>query len=141
MKTTAFAIALLIGSAAAAQVATTQVTPLPDAMAGQSDIVPPITTTVQTDPAANAAATPTMVAPDNRAPERDARGIAVVSDPATAPAGFNQTPGVPAAMGGPFVEAPADALATRPASEPYPACSRTVTDNCVQAYERGRAPR
>ena len=30
--------------------------------------------------------------------------------------------------------------ATQPADASYPACSRTVTDNCVQTYERGRSP-
>ena len=29
------------------------------------------------------------------------------------------------------------ALAPRPAAGEYPACSRTVTDSCVQTYERG----
>ena len=30
------------------------------------------------------------------------------------------------------------AFAARPADQEYPACSRTVTDNCVQTYERRR---
>lgn len=80
------------------------------------------------------------VAPGNSAPERDARGIPVVSDPATAPAGANQAP--PA--GAQAVPAPnqQQVFSTQPATEEYPACSRTVTDNCVQAYERGsRRPR
>ena len=72
------------------------------------------------------------VAPGNEAPERDARGIPVVSDPATAPAGFNQPP-QPGGTGA----SPTATPATQPATEDYPACSRTVTDNCVQAYERG----
>jgi len=34
------------------------------------------------------------------------------------------------------------AFATRPATTEYPPCSRTVTDSCVQTYERGvRRPR
>ncbi|MGQ0589318.1 MAG: hypothetical protein ACT4N8_07290 [Sphingosinicella sp.] len=75
------------------------------------------------------------VAPGNSAPERDARGIPVISDPATAPPGFNEPPQV----GG--TGAPANARpAPQPATEDYPVCSRTVTDNCVQAYERGRSP-
>ena len=75
------------------------------------------------------------VAPANTAPERDARGIPVISDPATAPAGFNEAPQV----GG--TGAPANARpAPQPATEDYPICSRTVTDNCVQSYERGRSP-
>jgi len=76
-------------------------------------------------------------APGNSAPERDARGIPVVSDPAEVPAGFNQ----PAAVGGTGVS-PEARPAPQPASETYVACSRTVTDNCVQTYERGvRRPR
>lgn len=80
------------------------------------------------------------VAPANDNPERDARGIAVVSDPATAPAGTNEAVTVPA--GATVVVAPNQqaAFATRPADQEYPACSRTVTDNCVQTYERGRSP-
>ena len=78
----------------------------------------------------------TTVAPGNSAPERDARGIPVISDPAQAPPGFNQPP-QPGGTG-----APANATPTpQPATEDYPACSRTVTDNCVQTYERARAPR
>ncbi len=81
-------------------------------------------------------APPTTVAPGNSAPQRDARGIPVISDPAEAPAGFNQPP----QPGGTGV--PANATPTpQPATENYPACSRTVTDNCVQSYERGRGPR
>ena len=79
-------------------------------------------------------------APDNSAPQRDARGIPVVSDPAEVPAGANQNTPVP--PGATFVPNPnqQQVLAPRPATEDYPACSRTVTDNCVQTYERGRGP-
>ncbi|WP_324750621.1 hypothetical protein SH591_03970 [Sphingomonas sp. LY54] len=79
------------------------------------------------------------VAPGNQAPERDARGIPVVSDPATAPAGTNQMtpvpPGAQVQLGG------SGAFATQAGSDTYPACSKTVTDNCVQSYERGARPR
>jgi hypothetical protein len=75
---------------------------------------------------------PTTVAPGNTAPERDARGIPVISDPAVAPPGFNQPPQV----GGTGV--PANATPAPMADNgPTPPCSRTVTDNCVQTYERG----
>ena len=105
MKSIILAAALLTGGAALAQ------TTAPAAQPGQT------------------------VAPANTAPERDARGIPVISDPATAPAGWNEGPRV----GG--TGAPADARpAPQPATEDYPVCSRTVTDNCVQAYERGRGP-
>ena len=81
------------------------------------------------------------VTPGNDSPERDARGIPVVSDPATAPPGTNQVVSVPS--GTQTVPAPNQqaAFATRPADQEYPACSRTVTDNCVQTYERGSRPR
>jgi hypothetical protein len=79
-------------------------------------------------------------APANTAPERDARGIPVVSDPAEVPAGANQA--TPIAPGSVFTPNPnqAQVFTPRPSTENYPACSRTVTDNCVQSYERGRSP-
>ena len=85
----------------------------------------------------SAAVAQETVAPANDSPERDARGIAVISDPATAPAGTNTPVTVPA--GAVVVPNPNQqaAFAARPADQEYPACSRTVTDNCVQAYERG----
>jgi hypothetical protein len=52
------------------------------------------------------------------------------------PAGVNAPP----AVGGTGAT-PATAFATQPSTDNYPACSRTVTDNCVQTYERGRSPR
>ncbi len=90
-----------------------------------------------TEPAYTTTAAPMeqTVAPGNTNPERDARGIAVISDPASAPAGFNQQPGV----GGPTAD-PSLPPPSQPATENYQACSRTVTDNCVQTYERGRSP-
>jgi hypothetical protein len=76
---------------------------------------------------------PTPVAPANAAPERDARGIPVVSDPATAPAGTNApTPAGPVTIN-PNQSA---AFATQPSTGEKPPCSRTVTDNCTQTYER-----
>jgi len=68
------------------------------------------------------------VAPGNTNVERDARGIPVVSAPATAPSGWNGN-GAPAAAG---QSAPSMGAATD-----LPPCSRTVTDRCVQTYERG----
>ena len=82
------------------------------------------------------ATTGETVAPSNAAPERDARGIAVISDPATAPAGYNQpAQTVPAGTPMPTVAAP-----TPSSSGPLPPCTRTVTDRCTQTYERGRNP-
>ena len=74
---------------------------------------------------ATLSASGSVVQPSNANPERDARGIAVISDPAFVPAGYN---GIPAtAMGGPVERDDAS----------YPACTATVTDNCIQLYERG----
>ena len=81
-----------------------------------------------------------MSAPGNDSPARDARGIPVVSAPAEVPAGANQNTPIP--PGATFQPNPnqQQVFTPRPATEDYPACSRTVTDNCVQAYERGRGP-
>ena len=121
MKTVLFAAALLVSGAAVAQTTdtTTETTTT--------------TTTTMTMPTTGA-----TVAPSNSAPERDARGIPVISDPATAPAGTNQAVVVP--PGAQVVPNPNQAAAfqTQPATESYPPCSRTVTDNCVQTYERPR---
>jgi hypothetical protein len=77
------------------------------------------------------------VAPGNTNPERDARGIPVVSDAATAPAGANAS--VQVMPGARVVASPNQAAAfqTQPSTQTYQACTRTVTDNCVQTYERG----
>ena len=115
MKSALVAIALLSGSAALAQT---------DTQTAQ-----PATTTMTAAPSGQ------TVTPDNSAPERDARGIPVVSDAASAPAGFNENPQV-----GGTGASPSSPPAPQPPNENYPACSRTVTDNCVQAYERGRGP-
>lgn len=75
-----------------------------------------------------------VIQPGNAAPERDARGIPVISAPAFVPAGWNGSVGP--AVGGPLVDSstgdPVDA------DEVYPACTAQITDNCVQAYEVGR---
>ena len=114
MKSILFGAALLLGTAAIAQPTDTQTT---DTQAA----------TTSTGTAGGAA-----VAPGNTNPETDARGIPVISAPAVAPQGWNGN-GPPAAAGSP---APAMGAATD-----LPPCSRTVTDRCVQTYERGRAPR
>jgi len=107
MKTSLFLIALATGGAAIAQTE-----------------APPASPPTQ------------MSAPGNSAPQRDARGITVVSDAAEVPAGWNEAPR-PGGTGAAMNERPAPT----PATEEYRICSRTVTDNCVQSYERGRAPR
>lgn len=109
MKTAAFAMALLLGSAAVAQTTTT-------------------TTTHST------LASATIVQPSNANPERDARGIAVISDPAVVPAGWNGVTGT--AMGGPLLD-PATGEAIEADDDSYPPCTASVTDNCIQTYEVG----
>jgi hypothetical protein len=92
---------------------------------------------------AGAAFAQTTVPPANTAPKQDARGITVVSDPATAPAGANQPipQAPPGAVWVPNPDARA-AFAPQPSTGEKPPCSRTVTDNCTQTYERrARRPR
>lgn len=116
MKSLLFGIALIASTAAVAQAQPT------------------------TPPAATPPAAGTPVAPGNQAPERDARGIPVVSEQATAPAGANQPFSVP--PGAQVVLNPqAQVFTPQPAAGELPPCTRTVTDRCTQTYERGRAPR
>ena len=116
MKTAIFAAALLLGGTAFAQTT--------NPAAGE-------------DPAIDGTQT---AAPSNADPEKDARGITVVSAPAEVPAGANDaTPIPPGAVYTPNTNQQA-VFTPKPAAETYPACSRTVTDNCVQTYERGRRP-
>lgn len=125
MKTVLFAAALMMSGAALAQDDTTTTT--------DTTVTTETTTTTMSVPA-----TATTVAPSNAAPERDARGIPVISDPAMAPAGANQA--VVVVPGAQVVPNPNQAatFATQASTDSYPACSRTVTDNCVQTYERPR---
>ena len=132
MKAAALTIALLVSGAAIAQT-----DPSVDAMAYDGDGAVTaawesegrMVTTAAADPASGA-----VVQPGNSNPERDARGIAVISDPAVTPAGWNGT-AAGSAMGGPEID-PATGEPAGPDS--YPACTATVTDNCLQTYERGR---
>jgi hypothetical protein len=82
---------------------------------------------------AGAAIAQEPVAPGNSAPARDAHNIPVVSDPATPPPGTNAP--VPP---GPVTINPnqSAAFAQQPSTGEKPPCSRTVTDNCTQTYER-----
>ena len=131
MKTALFTAALLMGSAAIAQTTTpdTDMTP------------PPVTTTtpapvpMTTTPAPADSATSPVVMPDNSAPRVDNNGTPVISAPAIAPPGFNQAPGMNG-VGGPYVD-PSQPPAPTTATGDYPPCTRTVTDHCIQTYERG----
>jgi hypothetical protein len=135
MKTVAFAFALLLGGAALAQTGLTAydgdgaATIAFETDAGAAGMAPAATLAgaVSADGAQ-------LVLPGNAAPELDARGIPVVSDPATVPAGWNGT-SAGAATGGPLL----DPVTGEPVAEAdYPACTRAVTDNCLQTYEKGR---
>jgi hypothetical protein len=74
----------------------------------------------------------------NQAPERDARGIAVISAGASAPQGYNQ----PAQTGPAGTIQPTPTVSSMGSAGNLPPCSRKVTDHCTQTYERGaRTPR
>jgi hypothetical protein len=134
MKTIALSLALLLGGAAFAQSAD------PAATAYEGDGAATLAWETEAAPAGAlatgmpyATTTARVVQPGNAEPERDARGIAVISAPAFAPAGWN---GVPAsATGGPELD-PVTGEAAAPDS--YPACTASVTDRCLQTYEKGR---
>ena len=108
-----------------------------------TDMTTPEAPMAQPDPMTDAAASAPMpattlasvVEPSNADPEHDARGIKVISASADVPAGFNGMTG--SAQGGPLVD-PATGAAVEASADSYPACSATVTDNCLQEYERGR---
>jgi hypothetical protein len=126
MKKAIFALVLLTGGAAIAQ---TEIKPAANDTTAPTAIVVP--------------AGGQTVMPSNAAPERDARGIAVISDAAVVPPGFNGTPSTMTGVGGPLVETTDTGATAAAATTPdttYPACTRTVTDNCLQTYERGRQP-
>jgi hypothetical protein len=139
MKLAALSIALLLSGTAIAQTTDTTTTTSADqttmpesgtAANGQWS-----NTTTGATTAVPALAGGQMVAPGNDNPRRDARGIPVISAPAVAPAGYNGTMGTNTGMGGPALDASGQPMA---ASDKLPACSRTVTDHCVQTYERSR---
>lgn len=119
MKTLLLATALTLSTAAIAQ---TEPETMPE----------PTAVTASTTPS-----TGSVQMPGNTNPEHDARGIAVISDPAIVPAGYNGTDAT--GIGGPITD-PATGETVNTTDTSHPPCSRTVTDNCVQTYERGRSP-
>jgi hypothetical protein len=156
MKKAVFAFALLMSSAAYAQDATsedvatdsaTSAAPAAEAPAPAADATEPAPATPAASdvaepgsvvPASTVAAVPAssqIVEPSNANPEHDARGIAVISAAATVPPGFNGMSGSATGVGGPLLDASGQPVA----EASYPECSSTVTDNCLQSYERGRA--
>jgi hypothetical protein len=135
MKKSVFAIALLVGGTAFAQTGDWAATAYEGdgaaTLAWETEAAPAGAITANSSDLATTTAQ--LVEPSNSNPERDARGIAVISAAAVAPAGWN---GVPAeAMGGPELD---PATGEPAASAEYPACTATVTDRCLQTYERGR---
>ena len=138
MKPVLFAAVLMLGGAAVAQTTTTTGTTTTETTADTSTDQTEAEATTSTSTSTGMATTSTTmatgmtVAPGNDNPERDARGIAVVSAPATAPAGWNSAPQV----GGTGASA-SQSASTMGAAGPLPPCSRTVTDRCTQTYERG----
>ena len=152
MKTAAVAIALLMSSAAVAQTTQTDMDVQTDtgvtadtSVNAQVQTDTGMASDVATDVSATTSAHTTaynmpmasgpVVQPSNQSPERDARGIAVISAAATVPAGWNGVAGT--AMGGPLVD-PVTGATIDDTNQSYPACSASVTDNCLQTYERGR---
>jgi hypothetical protein len=139
MKTTAFAIALLLGGAAVAQTADPAATAYEGdgqtTLAWETESAPAGAVTTMASDMPAATATAQVIQPSNANPERDARGIAVISAAAVVPAGWNGT-AAGAAMGGPELD-PVTGEAIAPDS--YPACTATVTDKCLQTYERQAA--
>lgn len=151
MKTFVFAAALSVSSLAVAQ--TTPQTP-PDTMQAP-DPVPPADvdqpetpgeqqpTTQIPMPDQPEPAVPSGVTTDDGTVPND--GITQQgTDPAgtaTPPPGTNQMTMPP--PGSAVTPAPnqSDAFTPRPATTDYPPCSKTVTDSCVQTYERGSRPR
>lgn len=65
----------------------------------------------------------------------DARGIPVVSAPATAPTGANQTVSVPPGATVTINPNQSSVFTPMAASGEMPACTREVTDHCTQTYE------
>jgi hypothetical protein len=113
MKLALFAAALMLGGTALAQTTDTM-------------------TTDQSSMSSTTTSTGTPVTPGNSNPERDARGIPVVSDSATAPPGWTSVPAVGGTGASPTAPAQPEGSAG-----PLPPCSRKVTDHCTQTYERG----
>ena len=137
MKLIAFAIPLMLSGAAFAQPATDSITPAPGMTATMAvpDSTAPggMTTLSVTTPASNK-----IIQPDNSNPRRDSHGIAVRSEPAVVPDGWNGVTGS-AAMGGPIDDsANVQTVATTSGA---PVCSATVTDHCTETYWQGATSR
>lgn len=134
IKFAGLALALLVSTAAVAQSADesdsytpapgmTAVVPVPDDSAPGG-----LSTQVITTPASGK-----VVQPSNANPRRDSRGIAVMSDSAIVPNGWNGVTSTDA-MGGPIDDsATVDTVPTRNGA---PLCSARVTDHCIESYRQ-----
>ena len=122
MKTILFTAALALSGAAVAQTANTQTS-----TQMQTD-----TTTIQATTQSS-----TTMQTGTGTPERDARGIPVVSMPADAPSGANQAVTIPAGAQVTVNPNQAQVFQSRQSTEEFPPCTRERTDRCVQNYERG----
>lgn len=146
MKTVLFAAALSVSGLAIAQTqtnngaapatTTTQGTAQPD----DAD-APTTTTTTTTTTTPQDTAQPSGQTVDDPLQSTGPQGVTQQgTDPngqATAPAGTNMgTMGTGSGMAMPAPNQNA-AFTPRAAAGEYPPCSRTVTDSCVQTYERG----
>ena len=132
MKVAAFAITLLMSGAAVAQSAPDTFTPAP----GTTAIMPVLDSAAPDGIGTVAVTTPAsgkVVQPDNANPRRDSNDIAVRSEPAIVPDGWNGVSGT-LAMGGPLGDAAN--VETVPTISGVPACSATVTDHCRERYRQ-----
>lgn len=145
MKSIAFAIALTLGGAAVAQTYNDDTGTSTNSNMNtnsnmdmnnnaQTNMTTDMSTTTPSEMAMNGTVGP-VVQPGNENPERDARGIPVISAPAIVPPGWNGRP-AGAAMGGPLVDPTTGEVIDD--TDNYPPCTATVTDNCLQAYAMRR---
>jgi hypothetical protein len=101
----------------------TAVVPVPDDSAPGG-----LSTQVITTPASGK-----VLRPSNANPRIDNSGIAVISDPAVVPNGWNGVTGQ-TAMGGPINDTAT--VETMPTRNGVPMCSRKVTDHCIERYRQ-----
>jgi hypothetical protein len=134
IKLAGLTLTLLVSTAALAQSADdpgsftpapgmTAVVPVPDDSAPGG-----LSTEVITTPASGK-----VLRPSNANPRIDSHGIAVISDPAIVPNGWNGVTGQ-SAMGGPIADSAT--IETMPTRKGVPVCSARVTDHCIESYRQ-----
>jgi hypothetical protein len=138
MRISKIAVAILVvGSVGVSAPAPAQSDPAYSPPPGSSALVPTpddnapggMSTTVVTTPASSA-----IIQPGNTNPAHDDSGNRVTSSAAVVPDGFNGVSGT-SAMGGPE-EDTANVQTVPTTAAGVPACSRTITDNCVEKYNQ-----